>query len=53
MKRLNLTRNEAQIALDFLRRVVARGEHEERSLLALVAKLEKIVHATYNESAHQ
>jgi hypothetical protein len=49
MGRPSLTKYEASLALAFLRRVVARGADEERDLVAIVEKLERIAATTYNE----
>jgi len=49
MGKFTLTKREARTAVTFLRRVVARGADEERELLDVIAKLERMADATYNE----
>lgn len=39
----NLSRNEIVNTIFYLRRVVAKGVHEERELYALVRKLEELL----------
>lgn len=52
MGKSTLTKREAKTAIEFLRRVVARGADEERELVAIVNKLEKMTDSTYNARQH-